>query len=52
MSIDNVQALPLGTQLGDYRLDAVIGQGGFGITYRAFDGQLAKMVAIKEYLPV
>src|SRR5258708_39429085 len=52
MSIDSVQALPLGTQLGDYRLDAVIGHGGFGITYRAFDGQLAKIVAIKEYLPV
>lgn len=52
MTPDNVQALPLGTQLGDYRLDAVIGQGGFGITYRAFDGQLAKIVAIKEYLPV
>jgi len=52
MSVDNDQALPPGTQLGDYRLDAVIGQGGFGITYRAFDGQLAKMVAIKEYLPV
>src|SRR6516162_474822 len=52
MSVDNDQALPASTQLGDYRLDAVIGQGGFGITYRAFDGQLAKMVAIKEYLPV
>src|SRR5438034_814671 len=52
MTLDNVQALPLGTQLGDYRLDAVIGHGGFGITYRAFDGQLAKMVAIKEYLPI
>jgi serine/threonine protein kinase len=52
MSVDNNQALPAGTQLGDYRLDAVIGQGGFGITYRAFDGQLAKIVAIKEYLPV
>ena len=45
MTLDNVQALPLGTQLGDYRLDAVIGHGGFGITYRAFDGQLAKIVA-------
>ena len=52
MTLDNVQALPLGTELGDYRLDAVIGHGGFGITYRAFDGQLAKIVAIKEYLPV
>jgi hypothetical protein len=49
---DNVQALTPGTRLGDYRLDAVIGHGGFGITYRAFDTQLAKFVAIKEYLPV
>ncbi len=49
---DNVQALPPGTRLGDYRIDAVIGHGGFGITYRAFDTQLAKIVAIKEYLPV
>lgn len=52
MTLDNVQALPTGTQLGDFRLDAVIGHGSFGITYRAFDGQLAKVVAIKEYLPV
>jgi serine/threonine protein kinase len=52
MTSDNVQALPVGTLLGDYRLDAVIGHGGFGITYRAFDSQLAKVVAIKEYLPV
>ncbi len=52
MTLDNVQALPAGTMLGDYRLDAVIGHGGFGITYRAFDSQLAKVVAIKEYLPV
>ena len=52
MSSDNVQALPPGTRLGDYRLDAMIGHGGFGITYRAFDTQLAKFVAIKEYLPL
>jgi serine/threonine protein kinase len=52
MSFDNVQALSPGTRLGDYRLDAMIGHGGFGITYRAFDTQLAKVVAIKEYLPL
>ena len=52
MSSDNVQALTPGTRLGDYRLDAVIGHGGFGITYRSFDTQLAKFVAIKEYLPI
>jgi serine/threonine protein kinase len=52
MNLDNVQALPIGTQLGDFRLDAMIGHGSFGITYRALDTQLAKMVAIKEYLPV
>ncbi|MBS0525122.1 MAG: protein kinase [Proteobacteria bacterium] len=52
MTSDNVQALPVGTLLEDYRLDSVIGHGGFGITYRAFDSQLAKVVAIKEYLPV
>ncbi|MBM3649696.1 MAG: hypothetical protein FJX11_18100 [Alphaproteobacteria bacterium] len=52
MSPDNVQALPVGTRLGDYRLDAMIGHGGFGITYRAFDTQLAKFVAIKEYMPI
>jgi serine/threonine protein kinase len=46
------QALPVGTRLGDYRLEALIGHGGFGITYRAFDTQLAKFVAIKEYMPV
>lgn len=51
MTVENEQALPIGTRLGDYRLDAVIGHGGFGITYRAFDTQLAKLVAIKEYLP-
>src|SRR4029077_8984014 len=52
MSFDNVQALPPGTRLGDYRLDAMIGHGALGITYRAFDTQLAKIVAIKEYLPL
>lgn len=44
-------ALPTDFTLHEYRLDAVIGHGGFGITYRAWDAQLEQWVAIKEYLP-
>jgi serine/threonine protein kinase len=40
-----------GTVLGTYRLDRVLGQGGFGITYRAFDSRLGRAVAIKEFFP-
>ena len=52
MPIDHVNALPHGTRFEEYRLDAVLGAGGFGITYRAYDANLDKFVAIKEYLPV
>lgn len=31
-----------------YRIEKVIGQGGFGITYKAFDEKLKKVVCIKE----
>ncbi len=44
-------ALPADFTLHEYRIDAVIGHGGFGITYRAWDAQLELWVAIKEYLP-
>jgi len=43
--------LPVGTKLGKYSLTSVLGQGGFGITYRAHDSVLNRNVAIKEYLP-
>lgn len=36
---------------GRYRVEAVAGVGGFGITYRAFDETLACTVALKEYFP-
>ena len=48
---DDAFALPLGTQLLEYRLERVLGQGGFGITYLAQDTLLNEPVAIKEYLP-
>lgn len=43
--------LPLGYQLDEFRITQVLGQGGFGITYRATDLRLEREVAIKEYLP-
>ena len=39
------------TALHEYRIEQVLGVGGFGITYRARDLNLDKDVAIKEYLP-
>jgi len=44
-------ALPIGHQLQEYRLDSLLGHGGFGITYLAHDTELDAAVAIKEYLP-
>jgi len=45
-------ALPSGALLRDqFRIGRVLGVGGFGITYLAFDEVLEMAVAVKEYLP-
>jgi hypothetical protein len=43
--------LPLGTRLRDYEITGLIGEGGFGIVYLAWDHSLQRRVAIKEYMP-
>ena len=45
-------ALPVGTFLGEFEIKEVIGVGGFGIVYRAWEAALERDVAIKEYMPM
>ncbi len=49
---DGSDALPLGSRLAEFEIRQVLGTGGFGIVYRAWDEALHRDVALKEYMPV
>ena len=51
MSDSHVTALSSGAVIGEYRIERLLGHGGFGLTYLARDTQLNALFAIKEYLP-
>ena len=43
--------LPPGHLVAEFRIERVLGQGGFGIVYLAFDTRLERLVALKEFMP-
>src|SRR5947209_2504368 len=45
------KALPMGTVLREWRIEEVLGVGGFGIVYKARGIYFNELVAIKEYFP-
>ena len=53
---ENVKKYPVALRAGTvlnhrYMVGRVLGQGGFGITYLAWDESLKTRVAVKEYMP-
>ncbi|MDO9116069.1 MAG: protein kinase [Polaromonas sp.] len=49
--ITHVDALPVGTRLAEFEVLGLLGAGGFGMVYQAFDHSLQRPVAIKEFMP-
>lgn len=49
---DHTFALAVGTELNHYVIESVLGQGGFGVVYKAHHALLHETVVIKEFLPV
>lgn len=51
VAVGGTAPLPPGTMLQGLRIVEVVGQGGFGLVYRAQAPEGGRPVAIKEYLP-
>lgn len=49
--VHHTDALASGTRLGEFELVRLLGVGGFGMVYQAYDHSLQRSVAIKEYIP-
>lgn len=47
----HMDALANGTRLAEFEIKGLLGVGGFGMVYRAYDHSLHRAVAIKEYMP-
>lgn len=50
-AVPGENALPIGTLLEEFEITDIIGWGGFGIVYLAYDHSLQRQVALKEYMP-
>lgn len=51
LSADSPEALPAGTRVAEFEVRRLLGCGGFGMVYLAWDHALEREVALKEYMP-
>ena len=51
LAAEGPEALPAGTRVAEFEIRRLLGSGGFGIVYLAWDHALEREVALKEYMP-